>query len=104
MGDCVQLLYKVALSQDALEQGELIECNTDPETPGQFKVDKGVLLEGVFQALIGMRSGGSIRRAIIPPELAFGSRSWAGIPENSTLYVELCLAYITKPAIGGRDV
>lgn len=97
-GDEIRLLYKVSPCSGDLCDSSLLDSNCNPETPMTVKVERGILIDGVVEALVGMRSGGSIRRAIIPPELAFGNRSWRGVPKGTALIVELCVPYITKPA------
>ncbi len=97
-GDTVRLLYRVAFSEQDIERGNLLESNYNPEDPIEIVVSKEALLEGVFRGLIGMRAGGSVRRVVVPPHLAFGSRAWGRVPPNTTLVVDLLVSLVIKPS------
>jgi FKBP-type peptidyl-prolyl cis-trans isomerase FkpA len=57
----------------------------------QFTVGAGQVIAGWDRGVPGMRVGGQ-RRLIIPPELAYGSRSpSASIPPNATLVFDITL-------------
>jgi FKBP-type peptidyl-prolyl cis-trans isomerase FkpA len=58
--------------------------------PFSFAVGSGQAIQGFSQATIGMRVGG-LRRAIVPPSLAYGSNPPAnsGIAVNETLVFEI---------------
>jgi FKBP-type peptidyl-prolyl cis-trans isomerase len=89
-------MYKLALSEKDLEEGRLIESTYGPDTPIEVIASREALLEGVYLALLGMRAGGSIRRAHIPANLAYGDRSWREIPAGADIVVELFVARVSK--------
>ena len=69
----------------------LARLQADGKADATFTIGSGSLIKGFEQAVIGMKVGGQ-RRAIIPPELAYGSSSpSATIPANATLVVEITL-------------
>lgn len=53
------------------------------------------------QAVRGMRVGGQ-RRAILPPELAYGSKGIGEIPPNSTLMLDIELLSVKNSPFGYR--
>jgi len=61
-------------------------------TPSAFVVGSGTLIKGYEMAVVGMAVGG-IRRAIVPPSLAFGSSGdpTGAIPPNAALVFEIQL-------------
>ena len=48
----------------------------------------GTLLEGVEQALVGMKIGGR-RRIILPPSLGYGDKATGPVPANSVLVIDV---------------
>lgn len=63
----------------------------DSSTSFGFTVGAGQVIAGWDQGVPGMRVGGQ-RRLILPPNLAYGSRSpGAGIPPNATLVFDITL-------------
>jgi FKBP-type peptidyl-prolyl cis-trans isomerase FkpA len=59
-----------------------------------FVVGAGTLIKGFEMAVTGMKVGG-VRRAIIPPSLAFGSTgSGTTIPPNAALVFEIALGVV----------
>ncbi len=64
-------------------KGNAVESGTFP-----FTINGGGVITGFNQAVTGMRVGGR-RRAIIPPNLAYGSTARNGIPANSTLVFDI---------------
>ncbi|MFG1896792.1 FKBP-type peptidyl-prolyl cis-trans isomerase [Micromonospora zamorensis] len=96
-GSAVSILYRVALSVEDLRAGRYVETNYNPDTPITVIVERDQLLEGLYDALIGMRSGGSIRRVYVPAAMAFGHRGAPGVPANSDLWVELCVSRVGHP-------
>ncbi|MDO8795701.1 MAG: FKBP-type peptidyl-prolyl cis-trans isomerase [Vicinamibacterales bacterium] len=63
----------------------------DASTSFGFTIGAGQVIAGWDQGVPGMRVGG-LRRLILPPNLAYGSRSpGAGIPPNATLVFDITL-------------
>jgi FKBP-type peptidyl-prolyl cis-trans isomerase FkpA len=59
-----------------------------------FVIGAGTLIKGFEMAVTGMKVGG-VRRAIIPPSLAFGSTgSGTTIPPNAALVFEIALGVV----------
>jgi FKBP-type peptidyl-prolyl cis-trans isomerase len=58
-----------------------------------FVVGAGTLIKGFEMAVTGMKVGG-VRRAIIPPALAFGSSGTTTIPPNAALVFEIALGVV----------
>lgn len=99
-GSVISILYRVALSENDLLAGRLIESNYNPDIPLEVKVAPDALLPGVYATLLGMRAGGSVRRVRIPPQLAYGSRGAKGVPPDSELWAELCVSRILSDESG----
>ena len=95
-GDAIILMYKVALSEEKLKAGELLESTYGPDIPREVKVVESELLSGVYRALLGMKAGGSIRQVKIPSNLAYGSRGSLLVPADMPIVVELCVARIVN--------
>lgn len=75
--------------------GKLFDSSYGKE-PLTFTIeDDARLIPGFIQGVIGMKVGG-IRKVIIPPELAYGSRGQGSIPSNSTLVFELKLIKVVN--------
>eukprot|EP00195_Chlamydomonas_chlamydogama_P005727 CAMPEP_0202902694 /NCGR_PEP_ID=MMETSP1392-20130828/17006_1 /ASSEMBLY_ACC=CAM_ASM_000868 /TAXON_ID=225041 /ORGANISM="Chlamydomonas chlamydogama, Strain SAG 11-48b" /LENGTH=223 /DNA_ID=CAMNT_0049589501 /DNA_START=1 /DNA_END=672 /DNA_ORIENTATION=- len=75
-------------------------------TPVGFDVGQpagaaGSTLPGIDIGVRGMRVGG-VRRLIVPPNLAYGSRGVGEIPPNATLTVDLELLSIKTSPLGYR--
>jgi len=62
-----------------------------------FVLGAGTVIEGWDQGAVGMRAGG-LRRLVVPPSMAYGSRRFGVIPPNATLVFEIELLDVTRPA------
>jgi FKBP-type peptidyl-prolyl cis-trans isomerase len=95
-GDYLVMLYKAALSERALETGDWVESTYGPDVPVEIRFTREDLLPGVYEGVLGMRAGGSIRRLSIPPSLAYGQQGFGLVPPDADLYVDVCLARISR--------
>ncbi len=77
---------KVALVYTGkLATGEPFDAWQDRAKPFELTLGSGLTIAGFDQGIRGMREGGK-RRLVIPPHLAYGSRSFGGVvPPNATL-------------------
>ena len=73
-----------------LTNGKKFDSSVDRNTPFEFKIGLGEVIQGWDQGVLTMKIGGK-RKLTIPPELAYGSRDVGGglIPANSTLIFEV---------------
>ena len=71
-------------------RGGKFDSSRDRGQPFTFTLGEGRVIKGWEVGLVGMQVGG-LRRLVIPPELAYGSRSVGNglIPPNSTLVFEV---------------
>lgn len=74
-----------------------------PDSPWVFRAGLGEAISGVDRALEGMRVGG-VRRAVIPPDLAFGSAGTGAIPGNATLLLEIELLISEEVPFSNTDL
>ncbi len=58
-----------------------------------FALGQGEMIAGYDEGVQGMKAGGR-RILVLPPEIAYGSRSLPGLPPNSTLVFEVELVAI----------
>ena len=58
-----------------------------------FVIGSNTLIKGFDMAVSGMKVGG-IRRAVIPPSLAYGSTGSSSIPPNAALVFEILLGNV----------
>ena len=93
-GDEVEVFYRLALSDNDLNDDITIESTYNPDLSVKIIFSEETLLKGLFEGMKGMRSGGSIRKIYLPSALAYGDRDWKNIPKNTDLVVEICLARI----------
>lgn len=95
-GSRVTLLYKVALTEQGLETSDCLESNFAPDIPIDVVASEDALLSGVYWTLLGMRGGGSVRRAEIPSALGFGQHGSGDgrIPPDASVWVELCVSQV----------
>jgi FKBP-type peptidyl-prolyl cis-trans isomerase len=90
-GDTVTVDYTGTLTN-----GKKFDSSLNPgRTPFVFPLGAGQVIKGWDQGVVGMRVGGT-RKLIIPPALAYGSRSMGpDLPANSTLVFVITLHKIS---------
>ncbi len=73
-----------------LEDGTQFDTSLDGDgTPFTFALGRGQVIDGWEEGIIGMRPG-SLRRLIIPPELAYGDEGFGdSIPPGATLTFDI---------------
>lgn len=71
-----------------LHHGRQFDSSIPRGEPLEFRLGTGQVIKGWEQGVMGMKVGGK-RTLIIPPELAYGARSVAGIPPNSALIFDV---------------
>ncbi len=72
-----------------LPNGTIVDTTGDGE-PFQFRLGGNEVIKGWNQGIPGMKLGG-IRRLVIRPSLAYGSRGTGRVPPNSTLVFDVQL-------------
>lgn len=72
------------------QRGRQFDSSRERRQPFGFPLGAGHVIRGWDQGVVGMRVGG-LRRLVIPPALAYGSRDMGNgtIPPNSTLVFEI---------------
>lgn len=76
-----------------LTDGRVFDSSLDRK-PLTFKLGARRVIRGWDQGLVGMKVGGK-RTLIIPPRLAYGSRSVGQIPPNAHLIFDVELLQVT---------
>jgi peptidylprolyl isomerase len=72
-----------------LQDGTLFDSSRKPGgQPFAYQLGSGQAIPGFDEALTTMRVGG-IRRAVMPPQLAYGPQGQGPIPPNATLTFDL---------------
>ena len=71
-------------------KGAKFDSSVDRGKPFEFKIGVGQVIKGWDVGIVGMQVGG-LRRLVIPPEMAYGSRGFGNglIPPDSTLVFEV---------------
>lgn len=71
-------------------RGKKFDSSRDRGQPFTFRLGEGRVIKGWEAGILGMQVGG-LRRLVIPPEMAYGSRDIGNglIPPNSTLVFEV---------------
>jgi FKBP-type peptidyl-prolyl cis-trans isomerase len=82
-GDKVAVHYTASLAD-----GTQFASSRDKNEPLVFTVGGRGIVKGMSQGVAGMKVGEK-RRLVVPPSLAYGERSSATIPANSTLVYEV---------------
>ncbi len=81
-----------------LSDGTKFDSSLDRATPFSFTLGSGLVIAGWDIGVKGMKVGG-VRKLVIPPHLAYGSRSVASvIPPNATLIFEIELLKVEDPS------
>ena len=79
-----------------LEDNTKFDSSRDRNEPFSFPLDCRYVIPGWDEGVKGMQVGG-IRRLVIPPDLAYGSRGAGGvIPPDATLIFEIELLEISS--------
>lgn len=79
-----------------LEDGEKFDSSLDRGEPFEFRLGRGMVIEGWEEGIQGMRVGGS-RTLTIPPELGYGETGAPPqIPPNATLIFEVELLDVSE--------
>jgi len=71
-----------------LMNGTKFDSSRDRGSPFDFAIGEGQVIKGWDEGVGTMRVGG-LRKLVIPPDLAYGSRAVGPIPANSTLVFEV---------------
>lgn len=71
-----------------LLDGTKFASSRDSNQPLMFTLGQRGIVKGMNQGVLGMRVG-ETRKIVVPPSLAYGERTSAAIPPNSTLTYEV---------------
>ncbi len=88
-GDTVTVNYTGTLTN-----GQKFDSSYDRNAPITFLLGEDKVIKGFDLGVLGMKVGEK-RKFTIPPDLAYGSTAFAGIPANSTLIYEVELLSIS---------
>lgn len=89
-GDLVSIDYIGSLAD-----GRVFDNTQSRGQAFSFTISEESLIPGWIEMIIGMRAG-ETRKAIIPPEMAYGSRGFSTIKPNSWLVFEMTLLEISE--------
>jgi len=93
-GDAVEEGDTVAVHYvGTLQNGQEFDNSKKRGEPFEFKVGKGMVIEGWEKGVIGMKVGGQ-RVLVIPPEMAYGEKGIGPIPGGATLVFSIELVEI----------
>ena len=89
-GDTAEKGKKVKINyKAALEDGFVFDSTLERMQPFEFTIGSKTVVKGLQEAVDGMQVGGK-RKAVVPPKLAFGKNTLAGIiPSDSFIYFEI---------------
>jgi FKBP-type peptidyl-prolyl cis-trans isomerase FkpA len=81
-------------------RGRKFDSSRDRRRPFSFRLGEGRVIKGWEVGIVGMQVGG-LRRLVIPPEMAYGSRGFGNglIPPNATLVFEVELLGIESTSL-----
>ncbi len=71
-----------------LEDGTFVDSSIALHRPIAIEVGKGQMYAGLDAALVGMKAG-EVRKAVVPPQHAFGEKGRGPVPANATLVLEI---------------
>ena len=91
-GDTITVHYVGTLSD-----GKVFDSSLDRNTPFSFTLGVGQVIRGWDEGFSGMRVGGK-RILIIAPDYGYGNQGIGTIPPDSTLFFEVELLDVEKPA------
>ncbi|MFO7978123.1 MAG: FKBP-type peptidyl-prolyl cis-trans isomerase [Bacteroidales bacterium] len=96
-GDIVKIHYV-----GKLEDGTVFDSSYERKEPVTFRLGNEQVIAGLEEGVSYMSEGGQAT-LVIPPELAYGDRSFGPVPANATLVFEVELVDITSPAATIED-
>ena len=76
-----------------LEDGTFVDSSISTHRAITIRAGEGNMYAGLDAAILGMQAG-EVRKAVIPPEHAFGERGRGPVPGNATLILEIRVAEV----------
>ncbi len=98
VGDTVLMHY-----EGTLEDGTVFDANTGEDTPFEFTIGAGMVIEGWEQGIPGMKVGGK-RKLTIPSHLGYGETGSGSIPGGATILFDVELVEIVKDEVVEEEV
>lgn len=92
-GDIVRVHYT-----GKLEDGTIIDSSYERQEPIHFRIGSGQVIRGLEEGILRLSQGGKAT-LVIPPDLAYGSRSVGPVPANATLVFEVELLEVSRPGL-----